>query len=131
MKSIITDKQPIDSIKKCIICGTPLTGLQTKYCSTKCKVKDHSSYPAQQKRGYERKRKLVNLLGGKCSRCGYSKCLAALEFHHTDPENKSFQLDLRSLSNRSFKVCKEESHKCILLCANCHRELHNTDNTIH
>lgn len=128
MNVIITDMQPIDNIKKCIICGSTLSGKQSKYCSDKCKVKDHSSYPSQKARGYQRKLELINSLGGKCAKCGYSKCMAALEFHHTNPENKSFQLDMRSLSNRSFDKCLEEASKCILLCANCHRELHNTDN---
>lgn len=32
----------------------------------------------------ERKRKLVELKGGKCEICGYNKCIEALEFHHLD-----------------------------------------------
>ena len=57
--------------------------------------------------------------------CGYSKNFAALEFHHLDPVSKSFQLDLRSLSNRRWSAVLEESDKCILLCSNCHAEWHN------
>lgn len=60
--------------------------------------------------------------GGKCEVCGYDKCQQALEFHHTDPSGKEFPLtDGRS---RSWERMKKEVDKCILLCANCHREYH-------
>lgn len=60
--------------------------------------------------------------GGKCERCGYDKCIKALEFHHLDPNKKDF-----TISNDHFKLDEavEESKKCILICANCHRELHD------
>lgn len=77
-------------------------------------------------RRIERQRKLkqraVDFLGKKCCCCGYDKCLAALEFHHTDPLLKS--------ANSTFflkwpwaKQLIELKH-CILVCANCHREIH-------
>ncbi len=66
------------------------------------------------------KQHTVSLLGGKCIRCGYSKCLRALEFHHLDPKNKI--KDLNGFRSFSFSRLLEESKKCILLCANCHRE---------
>lgn len=65
--------------------------------------------------------------GGRCSKCGYSKCLAALQFHHTEPNNKNFGITeaLRaSKSKYSREEIEKESEKCILLCANCHLELH-------
>lgn len=68
------------------------------------------------------KQKLVDYKGGKCEICGYNKCISALEFHHLDPNEKDF-----SISNSkvlSFDKCKSEVDKCILVCANCHREIH-------
>ena len=62
---------------------------------------------------------------GSCEKCGYDRNYAALEFHHVDSDRKSFQLDLRSLSNRKWSVIMKEAEKCILLCSNCHAELHN------
>ncbi len=59
--------------------------------------------------------------------CGYDKNYAALEFHHKVPIEKLFQLDLRSLSNRSWDAILEEAKKCQLLCSNCHAEYHNPD----
>jgi len=66
--------------------------------------------------------KAVEYKGGKCVECGYDKCIAALEFHHLDPEKKEFNLGVRGLT-RSWKKIKNELNKCVLLCANCHREI--------
>lgn len=67
---------------------------------------------------------IVDYLGGKCSNCGYNKCVAALDAHHIDPSNKSFALSHRGLT-KSWDRIKEEANKCRLLCANCHREEHH------
>jgi hypothetical protein len=85
------------------------------------------SYRAQQVRGRLRKLELIKLLGGKCVQCGYGGNFAALEFHHEKPIEKEFQLDLRSLSNRSWEVILDEVKKCKLLCSNCHAETHNPE----
>lgn len=66
--------------------------------------------------------KLKEKRGGKCIRCGYDKCLKALEFHHIDPSQKEFTI---SNANFRLKEASEEIKKCILICANCHRELHD------
>tara|TARA_R110000824_G_scaffold242992_2_gene431633 strand:- start:94 stop:324 length:231 start_codon:yes stop_codon:yes gene_type:complete len=63
----------------------------------------------------------IKLLGGKCCGCGYNKCASALEFHHTDPSKKEFIIG--SCKYGRSKML-EEAKKCILLCANCHREFH-------
>ena len=116
---------------KCINCGASLQGRQKKYCSRGCKYKvlnqSHQSYQAQQARGRERKLELINIKGRQCIRCGYKKNTSALEFHHVEPGTKSFQLDLRSLSNRKWELILEEAEKCVLLCSNCHAEEHNPD----
>lgn len=67
------------------------------------------------------KRKWVRLLGGKCERCGYYKCLFTLEFHHINPEEKETEGEWR---NKTFQQ-KIEEGKIELLCANCHREEHS------
>jgi hypothetical protein len=65
--------------------------------------------------------------GGKCEKCGYCKNLSALEFHHLDPTKKDFAI--AELQSTSFEKHREkivsELDKCILVCANCHRELHH------
>lgn len=66
--------------------------------------------------------KIKEARGGKCIRCGYDKCIKALEFHHIDPSKKDF-----TISNDHFKLLDAiaESKKCILICSNCHKELHD------
>lgn len=73
-----------------------------------------------------RKLRLMSLeyKGGKCSVCGYKKCNAALEFHHVNPKTKSFGLS-KTGQTRSWEIIKVELDKCILVCANCHREIEN------
>lgn len=67
------------------------------------------------------KQKLIDYKGGKCHYCGYDKCIEALEFHHLDPNQKDFQI---SGTSKSFDNLKQEADKCVLVCANCHREIH-------
>jgi len=68
--------------------------------------------------------KAVEYKGGKCEKCGYSKCVDALDFHHLNPEVKSFGIGDKGYT-RSWEKVREEVDKCILVCANCHRELHS------
>jgi hypothetical protein len=68
--------------------------------------------------------------GGKCTKCGYSKCLRALTFHHKDPTNKFFALDARGIQGSSWKKILEEAEKCELLCFNCHMEHHDEEEAI-
>ena len=68
------------------------------------------------------KRKLIEYKGGSCELCGYSKCDKALEFHHLNPDEKDFGISGKSLS---FDKLKEEVDKCILVCSNCHSEIHD------
>ncbi len=76
----------------------------------------------QRKWRKETKQILVEQKGGKCSKCGYNKCIGALDFHHPAGEEKfdrSLLMNIRSLE----KVLKD-AEPLILLCANCHREEH-------
>jgi len=58
----------------------------------------------------------------KCSKCGYDKCRAALELHHTDPSQKEFEI--KRLDYRSRDKLLVEMQKCIMVCSNCHKEIH-------
>lgn len=70
------------------------------------------------------KEKAVEYLGGKCIVCGYHKCISALEFHHRNPLEKDFSISSDG-NTRSWEKIKGELDKCDLVCANCHREIHN------
>lgn len=67
------------------------------------------------------KKQMIEYKGEKCEICGYNKCVEALEFHHLNPNEKDFNI---SGGTKSFKNLKPEIDKCILVCANCHREIH-------
>ena len=62
------------------------------------------------------------MLGGKCSKCGYNKCLSALDFHHNRGKKEGHLS--RLIKDFSKQKSLKEIKKCILLCANCHREVH-------
>jgi hypothetical protein len=106
---------------ECVECSKKFQGREAKFCSRKCKNKSgniaYKSYLALQRCGSLRKIKRLKMYRRGCEKCGYSKNNAALEFHHFNPETKSFQLDLRSLSNRKWLAITEEAKKCILLCS--------------
>lgn len=70
----------------------------------------------------EIKKRSVEYKGGSCQMCGYNKCINALEFHHVDPTQKDFSIS--KSKGKTFDKIKPELDKCILVCANCHREIH-------
>ena len=70
----------------------------------------------------DNKKQWVEYLGGKCKICGYQKNINALQFHHIDPTKKEFTIGCNH--SKSFKNIVNELDKCVLLCANCHFELH-------
>jgi len=74
----------------------------------------------------ERVKKYVNnyKLSKGCAICGYRKCAEALVFHHIDNGNKKF--DVASVAKNGANVgrIKNEIDKCMVLCSNCHAELH-------
>ena len=68
------------------------------------------------------KQKLIEYKGGECELCGYKKCNRSLQFHHLNPIEKDFTISGKSLS---FEKLKQEVDKCILVCSNCHCEIHD------
>lgn len=69
------------------------------------------------------KLRAVEYKGGKCSVCSYDRCIAAMEFHHMNPLEKDFSVSKKGACT-SWDRVKAELDKCILVCANCHREIH-------
>lgn len=71
------------------------------------------------------KQRMIDALGGKCSCCGYNKCNSALEFHHLNPSEKEFGFSAALVRPKAWNLLVVELRKCVLLCANCHREVHS------
>ena len=70
------------------------------------------------------KERIVEAMGGECALCGYKKCQWALALHHLEPEHKDFSFGAIRASCKSWATIVEELRKCILVCHNCHSELH-------
>jgi hypothetical protein len=114
---------------------------EDKFCARCGKTKDRSEFyqrrgkdgdsvyckPCSNEQTIERmqifKSKSVEYKGGKCEKCGYEKYNGALEFHHIEPDKKDFTISRIKAYSFDDRV-KKELDKCILLCSNCHREIH-------
>jgi hypothetical protein len=60
-----------------------------------------------------------------CQKCGYKKTYHALEFHHKDGDDKKYNVSL--MKTLSIETIKKEIEKCMVVCANCHREIHGEE----
>lgn len=68
------------------------------------------------------KQRAIDYKGGRCQSCGYDRCIAAFEFHHIEPDKKDFSITWAR--KKSFEKIIQELNKCLLVCSNCHREIH-------
>lgn len=71
------------------------------------------------------KARMVEAMGGKCQCCGYDKTHTALAFHHIDPIKKDLVFANTRANPTSWNKIVEELRKCILVCHNCHSEIHD------
>lgn len=132
---------------KCLRCSTNINS-QSRYCKT-CKVERFEPHNClckhcgrtyvydrvkQMQRNYcsscssNRRRRSIKLQaieykGGKCIVCGYHRCSRSLDFHHIDPTAKAFTIS--SAMSLTWEKIKKELDKCVLLCSNCHGEVHD------
>ena len=131
-------------MKKCCMCKEKLSdnafhknkasydGLQSycKTCFKEWKQKSPRWKNTRHKNYLKRKeishKLLKELKINGCAICGYDKNYAALEFHHVNPEDKKYCVAFR-LMDYPDKTILKELNKCVLLCANCHREIHNKE----
>jgi DNA replicative helicase MCM subunit Mcm2 (Cdc46/Mcm family) len=91
-----------------------LNGYLYPYCR-KCNNKATMEYQRNMKQ------KCVEYGGGQCKICDYKKHIGSLEFHHINPSVKEFRI---SGNNKSWEEIKPELDKCVLVCSNCHKEIH-------
>ncbi len=71
----------------------------------------------------ERKQRAVAALGSCCKGCDLAFPARVFEFHHLDASTKEFAISADGIL-RSWSKTEAELAKCVLLCANCHRETH-------
>jgi len=126
-----------DNIKKCLETRSKYYKKNKTKCLTKskeCNNKTREQRLKKCRKNYTNiKQTIVDYKGGKCSICGYNKCLRALTFHHCIGK-KSFSLSSKmrgcgtSNITKEFIDClKKEADKCVLVCFNCHMELHSEE----
>jgi len=70
------------------------------------------------------KNRMVEAMGSKCQCCGYNTCNSALAFHHIDPMEKDLVFAQSRANPLNWGKLVLELKKCILLCHNCHSEVH-------
>lgn len=73
---------------------------------------------------YAKKIKAINYLGGSCQKCGENN-IFKLCFHHLDTKEKEFEIS--DIKYYRWSIIEKEIKKCILLCSNCHSELHSSE----
>ena len=123
----ITFYQETENSRICIECG--LEKPKTEFGFRKGRInKTHSickkcTSILKCKEQKENKQKCVDYLGGKCCICEYNKTLNALQFHHLIPSKKEFTIGKHH--SRLFENVIKELDKCILVCSNCHNEIHS------
>lgn len=61
--------------------------------------------------------------GGKCIVCSYNRTVRSIHFHHVDPTKKQHRIGCGI--TRSWEKIKLELDKCVVLCSNCHGEVHD------
>ena len=112
-------REPVDYLtpRICTICGKQYIydrkkGHRTNHCNS-CKTVTSDK---------RKKLKAIEYKGGKCVVCGYNRYFGSLTFHHIDPSTKSYNISWHY--NYAWEELKKELDKCVLICSNCHGEVH-------
>lgn len=74
------------------------------------------------KKNREKSRVLKDKKGGKCFLCGYSDNYASLDFHHFGKKEHTISVIIQT---KPLEMVEREVEKCVLLCRNCHSDIHN------
>lgn len=138
-KWLVDGKEVPDGSKYCPKCKTikkkdefSVAGNACKPCANQ-RAREHYQNRKQNKqwreeqnekgrlRFREAKEKIVAYMGGKCHDCGNVFPNCCYDVHHTNPEEKDFNLSSKIAFDEKMK---RELDKCVLLCSNCHRIRH-------
>lgn len=112
---------------RCNRCGKEtIGGNRAKYCQECKKIKYYEAgYNSSIKRMIRNREFIKNYKKDKkCELCGYNKCTEILDFHHKNKEDKNEGVNRLMKTLRNLDIIKAEIENCLLLCPNCHRELH-------
>ena len=69
------------------------------------------------------KARIIEAMGGKCVSCDYNRYQEVFDLHHLNPLKKNFSFGSIRANPKAWSTIVIELRKCVLLCANCHREV--------
>ena len=120
------EKITIIECKKCGVSFESHSGKRREFCKT-CLEKNikEASYKSTVKRMI-RNRDFINQYkkDKKCALCEYNKYPSLLAFHHKNRNKKDTGINILKKTLKNLKIIKKEIRKCILVCPNCHNEIH-------
>ena len=117
--------QRSDNVKVSKLTGSSNLSQRVKDELAKCELICHNCERLKfrsKRKPSQLKRKALDFLGGRCTKCNCDGPPSALEFHHKDPTKKTLQLGDRGL--KSWDAIKNDIVVCEIICANCHSALH-------
>jgi predicted transcriptional regulator len=110
------------------------------YCCIECGETDVSKFYRRKRyrcklcwdkytreRALENRQLALDILGHKCSRCGYDEFDCSLDVHHLDSKKKD--PNFRGMRGWSKARLIKELEGCELRCKNCHAAIHNGKDT--
>jgi predicted nucleic acid-binding Zn ribbon protein len=114
----------------CKVCRK-LIFAQQNFCSIDCREIHYSKRKLERRKKFgsyvitwrqRTKQRAIFYKGGCCQLCRYDKSVRALQFHHLSEGEKDFNI---SSVSKAWQTIKNELDKCVLLCSNCHAEVHD------
>lgn len=109
--------------RHCEICNRILHNDNWERWSRICRRCSARKWRAIEKK---QRKELVQDWGGRCQICGYSKCKAALHFHHKDASEK-YDWNVKGKGGASIREVKAHPERFQLVCVRCHVEIHFPD----
>lgn len=110
--------------RRCSTCDRILRNTGWERYSQKCGACSKREFRAKER---DERHRLRLQFGGKCEKCGYCKCFAALHFHHRDGTGEKYDWNAKGKSGASLREIRAHPERFQLLCANCHIETHLAD----
>ena len=108
-------KRKTIEIRTCIVCSKKYEYLRKKgHRATRC------NSCATVVKHVARKKMAIDYKGGKCVCCGYNKYYGSLDFHHIGKKDFAISRNV----GKKWECVLAELDKCVLLCRNCHGEVH-------
>jgi hypothetical protein len=106
----------------CTVCGR-VYKYDRRKGHTRRRCNSCGSTRATREERLELKERMLAYKGGRCTRCGFDSWPEALGFHHLDKANKRFPIAWSH--GRCWETLRRELDKCMVVCLNCHAEIHD------